>query len=108
MSGLQKVSSDEFKAVVEDSAEPVLIDFYATWCGPCRMIAPLLEELSTTYEGKVKFVKIDIDDAPDIAGRYAVSSVPTLLMVKGGQEADRKVGAVPKPALQSWIDGAVG
>lgn len=107
MSGLQKVSSGEFKSVVEESVEPVLIDFYATWCGPCRLISPILEELSTAYVGKVKFVKIDIDDAPDIAGRFAVSSVPTLLMVKGGQEADRKVGALPKPMLQSWIDNAL-
>ena len=105
MGSVQKVGSDDFQAAVLDSAVPVVVDFFATWCGPCRMIAPIVEELSTTYAGKVKFVKLDIDEAPEIAEQFAVSGVPTLIVFKGGKEADRKVGAAPKPALEGWVKG---
>jgi thioredoxin 1 len=101
--GVQQIAGSEFQSTVEQSDTPVVIDFFATWCGPCRLIAPALEELSGTYDGKVKFVKVDIDQAPEVAEKFAVTGVPTLVIVKGGQEADRKVGAFPKPTLASWI-----
>lgn len=107
VANVQQVGDGEFKATVLDSKEPVVVDFYATWCGPCRLIAPILDQLSTSYAGKVKFVKVDIDEAPDVADQYAVSGVPTLLLIKGGQEADRMQGAAPKPMIESWIQANV-
>lgn len=103
MGNVAKVSDSDFQAEVLESETPVVVDFFATWCGPCRVIAPILDELSSTYAGKVKFVKVDIDEAPGVAEKYAITGVPTLLVVKGGQEADRKVGAHPKPTLESWV-----
>ena len=103
MGNVAQIGDGDFKAQVLESESPVLVDFYATWCGPCRMITPILDELSGTYDGQVKFVKVDIDQAPATAQEYAVVSVPTLVMFKGGQEADRKVGASPKPTLESWV-----
>ena len=108
MGSINQVGTGEFQATVIESSTPVVVDFYATWCGPCRMIAPILEELSGTYSGKVKFVKVDIDQASELATQYAVSGVPTLVMFKGGAEADRKVGALPKPALESWVANHAG
>lgn len=107
MGSVQKVGGDEFQSAVLEASEPVLVDFFATWCGPCRLIVPILDELSGTYAGKVKFVKLDIDEAPEIAERYAVSGVPTLIVFKGGQEADRQVGALPKPSLEGWVKSFV-
>jgi thioredoxin 1 len=97
------VGQDDWQQMVLDSKAPVLVDFYATWCGPCKMISPMLDELAQTYAGKVRFCKVDIDQAPDVASKYAVSGVPTLVVFKGGEEIDRKVGAVPRPALESWL-----
>lgn len=102
-----KVDKDNFKAEVLDSAEPVVVDFWAEWCGPCKMIAPSLEEISNEMAGKVKVAKVNIDDNPDIAAQYGVRSIPTLAMFKAGEVADIKVGASPKTALSSWISGAV-
>jgi thioredoxin 1 len=104
---VQQVSDGEFQAAVLDSKEPVVVDFFAAWCGPCKLIAPVLDQLSTTYAGKVKFVKVDIDDAPEVADKFAVNAVPTLLFIKGGQEADRMQGAAPKPMIDSWIQANV-
>ena len=102
-----KVDTSNFQSEVLDSAEPVVVDFWAEWCGPCKMIAPSLEEISTEMEGKVKVAKVNIDENPDIAAQYGVRSIPTLAMFKGGEVADIKVGASPKSALSSWISGAV-
>ncbi|PJI40062.1 MAG: thioredoxin [Rhizobium sp.] len=101
-----KVDNSNFQAEVLDSAEPVVVDFWAEWCGPCKMIAPSLEEISNEMAGKVKVVKINIDENPEIAAKFGVRSIPTLAMFKGGEVADIKVGAAPKTALASWISSA--
>jgi thioredoxin 1 len=101
------VDMNNFQAEVLESAEPVVVDFWAEWCGPCKMIAPSLEEISEELSGKVKVAKVNIDENPDIAAQYGVRSIPTLAMFKGGEVADIKVGASPKTALSSWISGAV-
>ena len=101
-----KVDNSNFQAEVLDAAEPVVVDFWAEWCGPCKMIAPSLEEISNEMAGKVKVVKINIDENPEIAAKFGVRSIPTLAMFKGGEVADIKVGAAPKTALASWISSA--
>lgn len=98
-----KVDNSNFQAEVLNSAEPVVVDFWAEWCGPCKMIAPSLEELSVEFAGKVKVVKLNIDENPELAAQYGVRSIPTLAMFKGGEVADIKVGAAPKTALTSWM-----
>lgn len=104
---MQQVSEANFEAEVLQSSIPVVVDFFAVWCGPCRLISPILDELSQAYDGKVKFVKVDIDEAPGVAERFAVANVPTLVAFKNGEEADRRVGAAPKPALEGWVKGLV-
>ena len=101
-----KVDNNNFASEVLQSAEPVVVDFWAEWCGPCKMIAPALEEISTELSGKVKVAKLNIDDNPELAAQFGVRSIPTLAIFKGGQVADIKVGAAPKTALTSWIAGA--
>jgi thioredoxin 1 len=101
-----KVDNNNFASEVLQSAEPVVVDFWAEWCGPCKMIAPALEEISTELSGKVKVAKLNIDDNPELAARFGVRSIPTLAIFKGGQVADIKVGAAPKTALSAWIAGA--
>jgi thioredoxin 1 len=101
-----KVDKSNFQAEVLDSAEPVVVDFWAEWCGPCKMIAPSLEEISTEMAGKVKVVKLNIDENPELAAQFGVRSIPTLALFKAGEVADIKVGAAPKSALASWISNA--
>jgi thioredoxin 1 len=101
-----KVDNNNFASEVLQSAEPVVVDFWAEWCGPCKMIAPALEEISTELSGKVKVAKLNIDDNPELAAQFGVRSIPTLAIFKGGQVADIKVGAAPKTALSAWIAGA--
>lgn len=102
-----KVDNNSFKADVLDSAEPVVVDFWAEWCGPCKMIAPSLEEIATEMDGKIKVAKLNIDENPELAAQYGVRSIPTLMLFKNGEVADMKVGAAPKTALSAWIGGAV-
>jgi len=102
-----KVDKHNFQSDVLDSAEPVVVDFWAEWCGPCRMIAPALEEIATELQGKVKVAKLNIEESPELAAQFGVRSIPTLLIFKGGEVADIKVGAAPKTALSHWISGAV-
>ncbi len=102
-----KVDSANFQSEVLDSAEPVVVDFWAEWCGPCKMIAPSLEEISAELAGKVKIAKLNIDENPELAAQFGVRSIPTLMIFKGGEVADMKVGAAPKTALSHWINGAV-
>ena len=100
------VTDDTFAAEVLQSPHPVLLDFWAEWCGPCKMIAPALEEISSELAGKVKVAKLNIDENPELAAKYGVRSIPTLAMFKGGEVADIKVGAAPKTALSTWISSA--
>ena len=102
-----KVDINNFQSEVLESAEPVVVDFWAEWCGPCKMIAPSLEEISNELAGKVKVAKLNIDENPELAAQYGVRSIPTLAMFKAGEVADIKVGAAPKTALSSWISTAV-
>lgn len=98
---------NNFQADVLQASEPVVVDFWAEWCGPCKMIAPALEEISAELGGKVKIAKLNIDENPELAAQYGVRSIPTLMLFKGGEVADMKVGAAPKTALSAWIGGAV-
>ena len=101
------VSTADFQSAVLDSKEPVLVDFWAEWCGPCKMIGPSLEEISNELAGKVVIAKLNIDDNPDAPGRYGVRGIPTMILFKNGQIADTKVGAAPKSALKGWLEGAL-
>ena len=92
-----------FKSEVLDSQTPVLVDFWATWCAPCRAIAPSLEELATQYKGQLKIAKVDVDENQEIAQTYGIRSIPTLLMFKGGQVVEQLVGAAPKAKLEDSI-----
>ena len=98
------VTDQTFEEEVLKSEIPVLVDFWAEWCGPCKIIAPILEELSTEYEGKLKIAKIDVDSNAQKAGEYGVRGIPTLLIFKSGEAADQVVGAVPKATLKARID----
>ena len=102
-----KVDNSNFQANVLDAKEPVVVDFWAEWCGPCKMIAPALEEIAGELAGKVKVTKLNIDENPELAARFGVRSIPTLMIFKDGEVADIKVGALPKTALSHWIGGAV-
>ena len=102
-----KVSDATFESEVLKSAEPVVVDFWAEWCGPCRMIAPALEEIAGAMNGKVNVLKLNVDETPATATKYGVMSIPTLMIFKGGQLASRQVGAAPKQKLEQWINTAV-
>jgi thioredoxin 1 len=101
------VTESSFDTDVIGSSEPVLVDFWAEWCGPCRMIAPALEEISTEMHGKVKIAKLNIDENPNIAVRYGVRSIPTLMIFRDGKPAAIQVGANPKGKIVEWINGAI-
>jgi len=101
-----KVTDASFESDVLKSAEPVVVDFWAEWCGPCKMIGPHLEALSDELRGRVKIVKLNVDENQQTAIRYGVRSIPTLIMFKGGEAVDMKVGAGPKSDLQKWIEKA--
>ncbi len=103
MSDIQAISDASFEAEVLKSSNLVLVDFWATWCGPCRALAPKLEELSGTYTGKVKFVKIDVDQNPETAGRFGVRGIPTLIVFKNGQMVDQLVGNQPKDVIENVL-----
>ncbi len=101
------VTDDSFKNEVLGSATPTLVDFWAEWCGPCKMIAPILEDVAVTYAGKLKIVKINIDDNPKTPGEFGIRGIPTLLLFKGGNLEAQKVGAVSKSQLTSFIDSNI-
>jgi thioredoxin len=105
--GVGKVSDATFEAEVLKSAEPVVVDFWAEWCGPCRMIAPALEEIAGSLNGKVKIVKLNVDENPAVAAKYGIMSIPTLMLFKNGELASRQVGAAPKQKLEQWITTSV-
>jgi thioredoxin 1 len=101
-----EITDNNFESEVLKSSEPVLVDFWAPWCGPCRMIAPVVEELAGEYAGSVKVGKLNIDDSPNAAMNYGVSSIPTIMVFKGGEVVDRFVGVQPKSKLQQALDAA--
>jgi thioredoxin 1 len=100
------VSDDTFEAEVLNSAQPVVVDFWAEWCGPCRMIAPALEEIAKELEGKVKIVKMNVDENPRVPGQFGIRGIPALLLFRNGQVTAQKVGAQPKGQLMAWISEA--
>ena len=104
MSEPVKVTDSEFKAVVLESPVPVVVDFWAPWCGPCRAIAPTLDQLAKEYGDKIKIAKVNTDENHEYAMQYGVQGIPTMLFVSGGEVVDRAVGALPKPMLQQRID----
>lgn len=104
MSAAATVTDTSFKEEVLDSEIPVLVDFWAPWCGPCRMVAPVVDEIAEQYEGQVKVVKLNTDENPNIASQYGIRSIPTLMIFKGGQRVDMVVGAVPKTTLANTIE----
>jgi thioredoxin 1 len=104
----QKIVTDQsFQADVLDSRTPVVVDFWAEWCGPCRMIAPSLEELASEYDGKVTVAKMNIDENPQTPTRYGVRGIPTLMIFRNGQVTATKIGALPKTKIKEWIDASI-
>jgi thioredoxin 1 len=104
MSAAVQVTDASFKQDVLESDIPVLVDFWAPWCGPCRMVAPVVDEIAQQYDGKVKVVKLNTDENPQVASQYGIRSIPTLMIFKGGQRVDMVVGAVPKTTLANTLE----
>jgi thioredoxin 1 len=102
-----KVTDASFDSDVLKATGPVVVDFWAEWCGPCRMIAPALEEISASLGEKVKIVKLNVDENPAVAAKYGIMSIPTLMIFKNGEMASRQVGAAPKQKLEQWVTAAV-
>jgi len=104
---VDKVTDATFDQAVLKASGPVVVDFWAEWCGPCRMMSPALEEISNSLNGKVTILKLNVDENPATAAKYGVMSIPTLMLFKGGQLASRQVGAAPKQKLEQWITASV-
>ena len=101
------VTDQDFDQEVLEADTVVLVDFWAEWCGPCKMVAPVLDDLSQEYDGKIKFTKVDVDENPETAMKYGIRSIPTILVFKGGAPVDQVVGAVPKAVLKKRLDSAL-
>ena len=104
---VKEYTSDDFKSEVVESDTPVLVDFWAEWCGPCKVIAPVVEELATDYKGKIKFGKVNVDDNNMVASEYGVRSIPTLLIFKNGSVVNQIVGAVPKEKITDILNTVI-
>ncbi|BDD07664.1 thioredoxin-2 [Fulvitalea axinellae] len=103
MSATVKITEENFEEII-GSETPVLVDFWAEWCGPCKMISPILDELASDYDGKAVIAKVNVDDNPSISAKFGIRSIPTLLVFKGGEIVDKQVGAVAKSVLAEKID----
>ncbi|MBI2872653.1 MAG: thioredoxin [Chloroflexi bacterium] len=103
----KNVRDEEFEAQVLKADKPVMVDFWAEWCGPCKMIAPVVEELAQEYDGRVEFVKIDVDASPQSATRFGIRSIPTLLVFKNGKVEEQVIGAVPKSVLKKKLESVL-
>ena len=101
------VTDETFDAEVTEASLPVLVDFWADWCAPCKMIAPIVEELAAEYDGKVQFAKMDVDSNPEIPGKFGIRSIPTLLVFHKGKPVEQVVGAVPKAVLKKRLDAVL-
>ncbi len=104
MSDMLQVNQNNFQAEVLQSSSPVLVDFWAPWCGPCRMVAPVVDKIAQTYSGRLKVVKLNTDDSPSLAGQYEVSGIPALILFKSGAPVDRIVGYVPEKQLANMVE----
>ncbi len=105
---LLEITDQNFETVVMNSETPVLVDFWAPWCGPCKMLTPIIEEIAEEYEGKVVFGKLNVDDNPQVASKYGIVSIPTILFVKDGKVTDQHVGLLAKDPMKKKIDEFVG
>ena len=101
------VDQDSFQKAVLDSQKPVLVDFWAPWCGPCRAVAPIVEELANDYKGQIEFAKVNVDEAPFVASKYGVMSIPTIIVFKDGKPIQHAIGYQPKDQLKKLLDGAL-
>jgi thioredoxin 1 len=107
MKNIAELNETNFEPEVLQAASPVLVDFYAPWCGPCKMLAPLLEQLAGAFTGRVKFAKLNVDDAPELAGQFNITGIPTLMLFRGGKAIDRMVGLPSPRALKTLLENAV-
>ena len=101
---VKTVTADTFEAEVLKSEKPVLVDFYADWCGPCKMMSPVIDKLAEEFDGKIKVGKVNVDENGDLAVRYGIMSIPNMVFFKNGEVADRVVGAIPKPAMKEKFE----
>jgi len=106
MKNIVELSESTFEMEVLRADLPVVVDFYAEWCGPCKMLAPLLEQLANEFQGRIKFAKANVDEIPELAAAYQITGVPTLALFRGGEPIDALVGLVAPKALKSWLEGA--
>ena len=108
MADVPEVTESNFQTEVLQSAQPILVDFWAPWCGPCRQIAPLVQQLGKEYAGKARVAKINVDECPNVAAGYGVNSIPTLMIFKNGDVVERFVGIQPRSRLQNALNDAIG
>ena len=102
-----EAGDDDFSEIAEQSGVPALVDFWAVWCGPCRMVSPVLDQLAHERPGQIKLVKVDVDHSPQLSARFAIQAVPTLMVIVDGKIVARQAGAAPAPVLRSWLEGAL-